>query len=355
MKYFSLGPVEMYQHTLDVAKMQIPYFRTPEFSEVMLESEKMLKKTMNAPEDSKVIFLTASGTAAMEATVFNCFDNNDKLLIINGGIFGKRFVDICEAYKLNYESIELKFGEILTEECLSEYENKGFTALLVNIHETSTGQLYSKKMLSDFCKRNDMYFIVDAISSFMADEYDVEKYGIDATILSSQKGLALGPGMSFVVLSDRIYKNKVEKINPVSLYFNFKDYVVNLLRGQTPYTPAVRVALELNDMLKHILDEGMDNRIRKVKNIVDDFRNKLINVEGVYLPNYPLSNASTPILFSNLNGDTVYNIMKNKYGVVLTPCGGELKGKMIRMAHIGNHTIEENDIVIDVLAKALRE
>lgn len=355
MKYFSLGPVEMYQHTLDVAKMQIPYFRTPEFSEVMLESEKMLKKTMNAPEDSKVIFLTASGTAAMEATVFNCFDNNDKLLIINGGIFGKRFVDICEAYKLNYESIDLKFGEILTEECLSVYENKGFTALLVNIHETSTGQLYSKKMLSDFCKRNDMYFIVDAISSFMADEYDVEKYGIDATILSSQKGLALGPGMSFVVLSDRIYKNKVEKINPVSLYFNFKDYVVNLLRGQTPYTPAVRVALELNDMLKHILDEGMDNRIRKVKNIVDDFRNKLINVEGVYLPNYPLSNASTPILFSNLNGDTVYNIMKNKYGVVLTPCGGELKGKMIRMAHIGNHTIEENDIVIDVLAKALRE
>lgn len=355
MKVFSLGPVEMFPYTLEVAKKQIPYFRTPEFSEVMLESERLLKKVMNAEENSKVIFLTASGTAAMEATVFNCFDNSDKLLVINGGIFGKRFVDICKAYKLDYDEIKLSFGEVLSEEHLAAFDNKGYTALLVNIDETSTGQLYDKKMLSDFCKRNDMYFIVDAISSFLADEYDVKKYGIDVTILSSQKGLAIGPGMSFVVLSDRLYSQKVEKITPPSLYFDFKDYVKNQLRGQTPYTPAVRVALELNDMLKHLDEQGVENRLAYVKSVVDDFRSKVVKIDGIHIPDYPLSNALTPMLFDNMNGDEIYNIVKNKYDIVLTPCGGDLKGKMVRVGHIGNHTIEENDLVIDALKKAFEE
>lgn len=355
MKYFSLGPVEMFPYTLEVAKKQVPYFRTPEFSEIMLDSEKRMKRVMNAPQDSKVIFLTASGTAAMEATIINCFTKEDKLLIINGGIFGKRFVDICCAFSIPYESVDLKFGEVLTEHHLEKFENSGFTALVVNIHETSTGQLYDKRMLSAFCERNNMYFIVDAISSFLADEYDVEKYHIDATILSSQKGLSIGPGMSFVVLSDRLYNQKVVNINPPTLYFDFKDYVKNQLRGQTPYTPAVRVALELNDMLVHLEEQGMENRLNYVKEVVDDFRIKLRDVDDISIPDYPISYASTPLLFDKLNGDEVYSIMKNKYGVCLTPCGGDLKGKMVRVGHIGNHTLEENDLLILTLKKALAE
>lgn len=355
MKYFALGPVEMFPFTFEISKQQIPYFRTPEFSAVMLDSEKRLKRVLNAPQNDKVIFLTASGTAAMEATVFNCFTKEDKLLIINGGIFGKRFVEICDAFSYNYESVGLSFGEILTEKHLEKYENQGFTALLVNIHETSTGQLYNIQLLSDFCKRNSMYFVVDAISSVFADEYDINKYGIDVTILSSQKGLAIGPGMSFVLLSKTIWEEKVSKNNPPSLYFDFKDYVENQKRGQTPYTPAVRVALELNDMLIHIEEEGIEHRLAHVDKVVKDFRNKLNLVKGVHLPEYPLSNASTPILFDNLNADSVYEVMKNKYEVVLTPCGGDLKHIMVRMGHIGNHTIEENDLVIGVLKQALLE
>lgn len=355
MKCFALGPVEMFPFTLEVSKQQIPYFRTPEFSAVMLDSEKRFKRVLNAREDDKVIFLTASGTAAMEATVFNCFTQEDKLLIINGGIFGKRFVEICEAFSYNFESVDLKFGEILTEKHLEEYEGMNFSALLVNIHETSTGQLYNIQLLSDFCKRNKMYFVVDAISSVFADEYNIDRYEIDATILSSQKGLAIGPGMSFVLLSESLWREKVSKNNPPSLYFDFKDYVENQKRGQTPYTPAVRVALELNDMLVHIEEEGIEHRIAHVETIASDFREKIKSVEGVHIPEYPLSNASTPILFDNFNADMVYEIMKNKYGIVLTPCGGDLKHIMVRMGHIGNHTLEENDLVIDVLKRALLE
>ena len=87
MKLFTLGPVEMYDRTFEIAKKQVPYFRTPEFSEVVLECEGLLKKFANAGEGAKTVFLTCSGTGAMEATVLNCFDRNDKLLIIDGGSF----------------------------------------------------------------------------------------------------------------------------------------------------------------------------------------------------------------------------------------------------------------------------
>ena len=86
-KLFTIGPTQMYRHTLDVRSKVVPYFRTPEFSELMLDNERLIKKLQFASEDSKAVFLTASGSGAMEATVINCFDQHDKLLIICGGTF----------------------------------------------------------------------------------------------------------------------------------------------------------------------------------------------------------------------------------------------------------------------------
>ena len=86
----------MYQHTLDIRNRVVPYFRTPEFSKIMLENASLMKKLVDAEESAEVMFLTASGSGAMEATVINCFDEKDKLLIISGGTFGERFEKICE-------------------------------------------------------------------------------------------------------------------------------------------------------------------------------------------------------------------------------------------------------------------
>lgn len=352
MKFFSLGPVQMFPYTLEVAKNQVPYFRTAEFSEIMLESEKLLKECLRADKDSQVIFLTASGTAAMEATIFNIFTKEDRLLVIDGGIFGHRFVKICETYKIPYRAVSLKYGECLTSEMLDPYKNDYFTGLLVNIHETSTGQLYDIKMLSDFCKRKDMYFIVDAISSFLADEYNVKKYDIDATILSSQKGLALGPGMSFVVLSRRIVEERVIKSTPLSLYFNFNEYIENQIRGQTPYTPAVRIALELNNMLRHIVyDEGgIEKRLHNLWANVKAFRKQLSNY-NVTIPSYPISYASTPLLFdkTKFSADNIYTKLRYEYNITLTPCGGDLKKTMVRVGHIGYHPWKDYEQLLNAL------
>ena len=272
---FTVGPAQMYPYTLEVRSQVVPYFRTSEFSELMLDNKQLLLKTADAEMDSEVMFLTASGSGAMEATVMNCFDESDKLLVISGGTFGERFEQICEIHRVPFEALKLGHDEQLTKEHFAKYENQGFTGLLVNLHETYTGQLYDIEIIHDFCNRNQLYLVVDAISTFLCDEYHMKKYDVDATIISSQKGLCLAPGLSCVILSRKMIDEKVAKNKVRSLYFDFKDYLLNIKRGQTPFTPCVGVLFELNDMLHHIDQQGVKYRIKEVKDRADYFRGKI--------------------------------------------------------------------------------
>lgn len=352
MKLFTVGPVEMYPNTLQIRSQGIPYFRTSEFSDIMLENQDLLKKAMYAPDDAKVVFLTASGSAAMEATVINCFSKKDKLLIVSGGTFGERFEKICQLHNIPYEALKLGQDEELVANHFIDFENQGFTALLVNLHETYTGQLYDISIISDFCKRNNLYLIVDAISTFLCDEYDMKKHGIDVTIISSQKGLCLSPGLSCIVLSKRIIEEKIAMNNVDCLYFNFEDCLVNMERGQTPFTPCVGVLLELNDMLKYIDKRGINNHINEVSQRCNYFRSK-IKKFPVYLPTYKLSNAITPVRFKKNIAMELFEYLKNEKSIMVNPVGGELGKCSIRVAHIGDLTFQDYDILISEIGKFL--
>lgn len=346
VKLFTVGPAQMYEHTLEVRSHVVPYFRTPEFSKLNLETAELMRKIMDADKDSEVLFLTASGSGAMEATVMNCFDENDKLLIISGGTFGERFEKICEIHNIPFTPVKLGHNEVLTAQHLEQYNGKGYTGLLVNLHETYTGQLYDIKMLSEFCKKNNLYFVVDAISTFLCDEYHMAKYGVDATIVSSQKGLCLAPGLSIVVLSKRIVQEKISKNNVKSLYFDFKDYILNMERGQTPFTPAVGVLFELNDMLKYIDNQGVENRVKEVKERCDYFRGRLQGLPA-HIPEFPLSNAITPVRFEKDIANDFFMYLKDEKNIMVNPVGGELGKSSIRVAHIGDLSFEDYDVLLD--------
>lgn len=346
IKLFTVGPAQMYQHTIDVRNQVVPYFRTPEFSEVMLENKRLLIKLVDAAEDSEVMFLTASGSGAMEATVMNCFDRNDKLLIVSGGTFGERFERICEIHQIPFVALKLGQDEALTANHFEAYENQGFTGLLVNLHETYTGQLYDIQMIHEFCERNGLYLVVDAISTFLCDEYHMQKYGIDATIISSQKGLCLAPGLSLVVLSKRMVDEKVMTNQVQSLYFDFKDYCANIKRGQTPFTPCVGVLFELNDMLRYIDNQGVENRVKEVRDRAEYFRNRIAELP-IHLPTFPLSNAISPIRFEKDIAMEFFAYLKDEKNIMVNPVGGELGKNSIRVAHIGDLSFEDYDVLLD--------
>lgn len=356
MKQFIVGPVELYESTRNVYKKDFTYFRTTEYGDMVKETLAKLNKMMGNSVPDSLIYLTASGTAAMEAVIENCCFPSDKAIVINGGTFGRRFCELLEYHNVNFSQIKLEWGEALTPEHLEKFNNKGYTMLFVNLHETSTGQLYDISMLSDFCKKNNLLLVVDAISTFLCDEYDMEKYGIDVTITSSQKGLCLSPGLSFISFSQRMLDriNSCEKT--ASKYFDFKDYFKNITRGQTPYTPAVFIMYELADMLELIEKEGgVNERLASIKEKCMYFRKKAKEI-GLKIPDtYPLSNMLTPLIFEDVKASEVLQILREKYHLYVNPCGGDLADKLCRVSHIGNTTINDFDELIEKIVFTIKE
>lgn len=350
---FAVGPVTMDEEILKIGIEQIPYFRTEYFSFLMKENEKLVLKALNAPNNSRVAFITGSGTASMEATIANIFNSKDKVLIVKGGSFGARFSQLCDIYNISHTDINLEMGHNLTEQDLQYFENKGYTGFLVNINETSTGVLYNKELITEFCKRNKLKLVVDAISSFLADEFDMSKMGAVAVIAGSQKAMALPPGISFVALNEEginIVKENKKNGFVKTLYFDLENALLNGERGQTPFTPAVSILIQLNKQFKKLNKEGFDKIIERTKNIATDFRNRIKNFP-FRITSQSLSNAVTPLspLNKNVSAHKIFEILKNEYNIFICPNGGDYKDILFRVGHMGCLTIKDNDALFEAL------
>ncbi|WP_419767659.1 pyridoxal-phosphate-dependent aminotransferase family protein [Arcobacter sp.] len=342
---FTPGPVPMSKEILKIGKEQVPYFRNDYFSNILLESKRLLLKLANAPENSDVVFITSSGTGAMEATVMNLLNENDEAIIVNGGGFGQRFVDICDVHNIkNLNYIINKNDEIDFENI--EVKNK--TSFIINAHETTIGRFYNLKKVGKFCKKNNLVNIVDAISSFVCDDIDMQRQNIDALIISSNKGLALPPGLAMIILSPRAL-SRIQNINNV--YFNFKNYLEDIKRGQTPFTPAISIIKQLHFRLKELDNEGIEKVINRTSNLAKYFRKKISKFPFEFYVN-EMPNAMTAITPSD--GKSAYDIVlffEKNYNIILTPSGGDLKDKVIRISHMGNMDKKYLDVLFKYLKK----
>ncbi len=349
-KLFTVGPVEMHPEILRIGGEQPPYFRTEEFSQIVLDCERMMCELAGAPPGTRMILLTCSGTGGMEAAVINAVGSDDRVLIIAGGGFGERFCEICDAHKIPYDAYRLPAGQALTPEQIEALPLHRYRALLVNAHETSTGVLYDLYRLGNACRASGTLFIVDAISCFLCDPIDMEAMGIDTLLTSSQKGLALAPGLSILLLGSRsIERTARRKAN--GYYFDLARYLADGARGQTPFTPAVTVILQLCERLRSIQKKGVASMTMRCSQLAQHFRASIGDLPLRMFPDSP-SNALTALSpVNNLSAYAIYCELKSRFGLVVTPSGGELRDTLIRVGHMGN--IAESDL--DALACALKE
>ena len=338
---FTPGPVKMHKYTLKLGAKQTPYFRNNEFSQVLLECEELLLKFSNAPKGSRVIFLTASGTAGMQAVVDNLLDDKDKAYVINGGGFGKRFIDI-----LQKSNISLTQRKVDKDDNLKNIKNETIdehTSLIYNAHETTIGLKYHLNSLGIFSKKNNLFNIVDAISLFLTDKIDMQKHNIDTMIISSQKALALPPGLCMVILTPKAI-NRLKDVK--NIYFDFKEYLQNGIRGQTPYTPAVTIILQLQKRLQKIDKKGLSKEISERKKLAQYFRN---NIKSLPIKPYTKHMPNAMSTFEVEDAANVVNDIEKLYNIVLCPNGGALKDKVFRVSHMG--AVNKKDI--DYLVKSL--
>jgi len=344
---FTPGPVKMSDEILQLGAKQTPYFRNSGFSEVTFACENGLLDMVNAPAGSKVFFLTASGTAGMEAAVMNLLNQGDNALVVNGGGFGQRFVDICATHDIPHTSFKVEHTDLSDIEHLAPGDMH--TALVVNAHETSVGHLYNLDAMGAYAAKHDMLFMVDAISMLVTDPLDMQQSNIDVVIASSQKGLALPPGLTMVILAP----GALNQLQPVkSLYFDFKDYLSNGERGQTPFTPAVTIMLQLEARLNQIKARGgIAQSNASAKDIASYFRESIKSLPlKEYSPYMP--NAMTTL--TPTDGRSAMDIVKaleEDYKVMVCPNGGEQRDTVFRVSHMGEMTREYTDILIDALHK----
>ncbi len=336
MLNFTVGPVMSSEAVLAIGAEQVPYFRTSEFSELMLENEQLVKKFAHATDDSRVVFLTCSGSGGMEAAIMNTLTKEDKALVINGGSFGERFVELLTLHEIPFTEIKMEKGKALKPEYLTPYERKGYTAFLFQKHETSTGVHYDANLVSDFCKRNGSFMIVDTISTFLADPFDMAELDAGIMITGSQKALACPPGIAVMVLAPSALK-RIEKTKCCCQYLDLKLALKNQDRGQTPWTPAVGILRQINARLKEIdVGGGEKAEIERTGKLAEYFRNKLKEHNLPFeIISESLSNAVTPLHPTTQSAHQIFLKIKDEYGMWICPNGGDMKDTVFRVGHIG--------------------
>lgn len=356
MLNFAVGPVPQNAEIAAIGGRDVPYFRTQEFSDIMLESEKMLLELASAPQGSRSVFCTSSGTGAMEAVVMGTLDPiNDRVLVVDGGSFGHRFRELLALHGIQHTAVELVHGAPLRVEDLSPYAGKGYTAFLVNLGETSQGVLYDAALISNFCSQDGLFLVVDGISSFLADPFDMEVMGADVLITDAQKALACPPGVAPIVLSRRAL-DRVNRVAQPCAYFDLRDILSNQERGQTPFTPAVGILLQINARLHQLIAAGGANvEVELRSSVARDFRQRIIE------SNLPLkmrldspSNAVTYIETEGSFARRLVQDMIQTYGIWLCPNGGENANLSFRVGHIGEHPLSDNALLVAALLDAQR-
>ena len=274
--------------------------------------------------------------------------NADKILVIDGGSFGHRFVEICKIHNIPYTALELDRGKKLTKEQLYEYDEQGFTGLLVNVDETSTGVLYDTMMIGEFCKKNKLFYVCDCVSAFLADEFNMDECGADIMITGSQKALACPPGISVIVFSPNGLE-KIDKLNAKTMYFDLKDALKNQERGQTPFTPAVGILIQINARLKEIQKQGgVDSEVKRVAKQAEDFRNRIKKLPFELVSESP-ANGVTSVHPTTANAYEIFLKLKDEYNIWVCPNGGDMKNSIFRVGHIGALTHEDNRILVEAL------
>ena len=334
---FTVGPVQSSDAVRAIGAEQVPYFRTAEFSRTMLENEQLVKKFANASDKSRVVFMTCSGSGGMETAIMNCLNKNDKALVVNGGSFGERFVELLKRHEIPYTEIKLEHGKALKPEHLLQYESQGYTAFLIQKHETSTGVHYDIDLVADFCKRNNLFLIVDTISTFLCDPFDMQATETGIMITGSQKALACAPGIAVMILAPNALKRVAENMCCCQ-YLDLKLALKNMERGQTPWTPAVGILRQINVRLKEIEAlGGAEAEIARCGELAKYFRSKLLEFNLPFeITSASMSNAVTPLHPTTQSAYEIFLKIKDEYGMWVCPNGGNMKDIIFRVGHIGN-------------------
>lgn len=337
--FMNPGPTPVPERVKQASLRPLCSHRSQEFTSLLQETIERLKLIFATPEE--ILLLTCSGTGAMEAALGSLFREKERILGVRIGTFGDRFITIASRLGLIVDTLHYQEGEAAPPEEILDYIKRApypFAGLLITHHETTTGILNDIKGLAYLLAElpSPPLLIVDAISSLGAVELKTKEWGIDVVITASQKALMTPPGLSIISLSERAEK-VMESKRPHSFYLDLKRASLAANRGETPYTPAISLIFALREALCMIEEEGLREVFQRHIILKDALREgmRAIGVKP-FAPDTIASPALTTFLPpEGVDVHKLRRLMAREYGVILAGGKGELKEKILRIAHMG--------------------
>lgn len=347
---FTVGPVTIEAEMRAVLAEPLPYFRDEAFGEVVRRVDAGLCALLGGDEGTRAALLTASGTGAMEAAVINLFGPGRRALVIEGGSFGRRFVEICEVHGIDHEVLRVAPGRDLELGRVREaLTGGGFFGLLVQAHETSTGQRFDIQGLGTLCREAGALLVVDAISSVLADPMSMAAWNVAALVVSSNKGLALAPGLSAVVMGEAA---RAELRDPASLYLRLRPAFENAERGMTPYTPAIGVIRQLDARLARVAGQGGPGpTIAELARRASRFRAGLAREGIATFPQTP-SNYLTALALPAGTSRPLYERLRAR-GFWINPSTWGFEHDVPKICHAGDLDDADHDALLGALREEL--
>lgn len=311
--------------------------RETDFEDVYDIIKPKLKQLFGTKED--VLILSGSGTSALEAAAINTCSKDDEVVVIVTGGFGDRFAEICETFNLNVHRLNIPWGEAVTIEQLDKFiKNKpNLKAIFITYCETSTGILNPLKEISEYINNSsDALIIVDGVSCIGGAPIELDNWGVDICVTSSQKALMTPPGLALLAISKRAWRI-IERTNQPRFYFDLRKYKKRAIYNQTPFSPPVSLIHGLDEALNLLLEEGLENVFKRHELMSKMTRSaiKALNL-NLLTTDIHASPTVTAIKPKNLDINLFRKDLKERFGLIITGVPKKLKGQVFRIGHMGH-------------------
>lgn len=332
------GPTNVPERVMRAMFTPIINHRSDDFVELYEDAVEKTKKVFQT--NGEAVLLSASGTGAVEASVVNLIRKGDKVIIPVNGEFSGRLAQMLEWAGATVIKLETPFGENASFEDVKEAfdNNKDVKAFYCVWNETSTGTMirYLDKV-KNLTSRNNSFYVVDGVSIVGGEELFVDKWGIDVCMTGAQKAFAAPPGISPIVVNAKAKKYMVEN-PPKTMYFNLPRYFKYYEESKhTPFTPALPLLYAYRKALTILLEEGLQNRVRRHRICSDALYSGLSTI-GL-TPFAKEKDRSTVVIALNylegLDDKTFRNTLAQKFRVLVAGGFGNLKGKVFRVGCMG--------------------
>ncbi len=327
--------------------LPILHHRTNEFQAYFADVIAGLKYVYQTQND--VLLMSSSGSGAMESAVANILSPGDTAIVATSGVFGDRWVKICEAYSARVVAVKAELGSAVqamdVEKALKEHPEA--KAVFCQLTETSTGVVHDVARFAQLCSKTPTLLVVDAISGLGGQAMDTDGWGLDVVVSGSQKGLMTAPGLAMVAVNEKAWKVVEAARNP-RFYFDWRKMRKSLPDNETPWTPPVTLVVSMAEALRQIRAEGIQNVFARHAWLAQATR---AGVEALGLKRF--ANPACDVLTSigvpdGIDGKKIIKKMRDDFGVSVAGGQGTLVGKIFRLAHMGY--MDRFDVIIALSA-----